>query len=87
MLAHLSISEAAVIGLPDPHWGERVVAVVVPAPGATPDPEKLSLHCRQLLGGYKVPRDYRVVDALPKSALGKTLKAELRAMFKRGPAN
>lgn len=86
LLAHLSISEAAVIGLPDPHWGERVVAVVVPAPGATPDPEKLSLHCRQLLGGYKVPRDYRVVDALPKSALGKTLKAELRAMFKRGPA-
>jgi long-chain acyl-CoA synthetase len=86
LLEHLSVAEAAVIGLPDANWGEKVVAVVVPTHGATPDPENLSVHCRQRLGGYKVPRDYRVVDALPKSALGKTLKAELRAMFTETPA-
>ena len=86
LITHPSVAEVAVIGVPDAHWGERVVAVIAPAPGATPDPEDLSAHCRGRLAGYKVPRDYHVVDALPKSALGKTLKSDLRALFTATPA-
>jgi acyl-CoA synthetase (AMP-forming)/AMP-acid ligase II len=60
------------------------MAVIVPRPGANPDPEEISAHCRASLGGFKVPRRFRFVGTLPKSALGKVLKAELRRQCAAG---
>lgn len=77
--AHATVAQAAVIGVPDDRWGERVHAVVVAAPGATVDVEGVLALCAERLAGYKRPRSVEVVDALPLSATGKVLKRELRA--------
>ena len=86
LYAHPGVVEAAVIGVPDDTWGEALLAVVVPAPdselGGETGADALVAHCRGLIGGYKVPRRFRFVDALPKSAMGKTLKAELRRRYR-----
>lgn len=79
------IAEVAVIGIPDPKWGERVAAIIVTTSGAPIEPETLTEQCRTRLGGFKLPREFRQVEALPKSALGKTLKGELRELFWDGP--
>jgi malonyl-CoA/methylmalonyl-CoA synthetase len=71
------VSEVAVVGLPDPEFGESVVAVVVPEdPGLTA--EKVRRFCREELAGYKKPREVVFVDALPRNALGKVLKHKVR---------
>ena len=72
------VSEAAVIGLPDARWGERVVAVVVLRPGASLAAEALSAHCRAHLAGFKVPRQLVVRETLPRNPSGKVLKRALR---------
>ena len=72
------VSEAAVIGLPDERWGERVVAVVVLRPGASLAAEALSAHCRAHLAGFKVPRQLVVRETLPRNPSGKVLKRALR---------
>jgi acyl-CoA synthetase (AMP-forming)/AMP-acid ligase II len=76
--SHPGVAACAVIGLPDAEWGERVHAVVVPKPGDTATAEAIQEHCRQLIAGYKVPRSWSFVDALPLSSAGKVLKRELR---------
>jgi malonyl-CoA/methylmalonyl-CoA synthetase len=71
------VSEVAVVGLPDPEYGERVVAAVVrddPALSA----EKVATFCRQDLASYKKPREVVFLDELPRNALGKVLKHEVR---------
>ncbi|MGB6103126.1 MAG: AMP-binding protein [Pusillimonas sp.] len=72
------IEEAAVIGLPDQKWGERVVAVAVLREGATLTLETLQAHCRGKIGGFKIPRQLVVLDALPRNPSGKVLKRVLR---------
>jgi malonyl-CoA/methylmalonyl-CoA synthetase len=71
------VSEVAVVGLPDPEFGESVVAVIVPEdPGLTA--EKVTSFCREELAGYKKPREVVFVDDLPRNALGKVLKHRIR---------
>jgi fatty-acyl-CoA synthase len=72
-----SVSDAAVVGVPDERWGEVGVAFVV-AKGPVSE-EALVAHCRERLARFKVPKRVRFVDALPMSAMNKVLKDELRA--------
>jgi len=80
------VSEAAVIGLPDERWGERVVAVVVLRPGASLEQAQLERHCRERLAGFKVPRQLILTDALPRNPSGKVLKRVLREQYLEGAA-
>jgi malonyl-CoA/methylmalonyl-CoA synthetase len=67
------------VGLPDADFGEAVVAVVVPEPGATLSPEGLRTAARAHLAAFKVPKQVHLVEALPRNAMGKVEKAVLRA--------
>jgi len=79
---HPAVREAAVLGIPDPQWGELVAAVVVLQPGHALTAEALIAHCRRSLANYKIPRHIIVSDdELPKGASGKILKRVLRDGF------
>lgn len=75
---HPSVREAAVIGLPDPKWGETVCAVVVAHPGEYIDIDALRAFCRDKIGAVKAPKVFKLYEALPKNATGKVLKRYLR---------
>jgi malonyl-CoA/methylmalonyl-CoA synthetase len=74
---HPSIGDVAVIGLPSAEWGESVTAFVVGSAGS-PDIDALVALAAQELSSYKRPREFRVVDSLPRNALGKVVRRELR---------
>lgn len=76
LLTHEQVSEVAVIGRPDPEWGEQVVAYVVARQGVTA--ESLDAHCLACMARFKRPKHYRFVDELPKNNYGKVLKTTLR---------
>jgi acyl-CoA synthetase (AMP-forming)/AMP-acid ligase II len=78
LAGHPAVAACAVIGVPDPQWGERVHAVVVLQPGREATGEQLREFCRGQIAGYKLPRSIAFVDALPISGTGKVLKRELR---------
>jgi acyl-CoA synthetase (AMP-forming)/AMP-acid ligase II len=75
---HPSVSQVAVVGIPDHRMGEVGCAFVVLRPGTALDPDELVTWCRERMANYKVPRRVEVVDALPLNASGKVLKYELR---------
>ncbi len=76
---NLAVAEVAVVGLPDETWGERVVAVVVASPGRAHEceGEVLRAWAKERMAPYKVPREVRVVESLPRNALGKVMKPEV----------
>ncbi|WP_204803237.1 acyl-CoA ligase FadD12 [Mycobacterium riyadhense] len=79
LAAHPDVTEAAVIGVDDEQYGQRLAAFVVLEPGATATPETLKQHVRDNLANYKVPREIAVLDELPRGSTGKILRAELQS--------
>jgi malonyl-CoA/methylmalonyl-CoA synthetase len=78
---HATVSDCAVVGVPDPAWGDRVCAAVVAAPGHEPDAEDLRAFARERLAPCKVPKDFLVVADLPRNALGKVTKPAVKELF------
>jgi long-chain acyl-CoA synthetase len=78
LYARSEVSECAVIGLPDPEWGEKVTAVIATKSGQAIDPTELKDYLKLHLSAFKVPKEYRIVAELPKSPTGKILKRVLR---------
>ncbi|MDO9146269.1 MAG: AMP-binding protein [Hydrogenophaga sp.] len=78
LLTAPGVAEVAVVGAPDPEWGEIVVAFVVPQPGAALDSKTLDAFCLEHIARFKRPKRYEIVDALPKNNYGKVLKTVLR---------
>jgi acyl-CoA synthetase (AMP-forming)/AMP-acid ligase II len=83
LLEHPALVDVAVIGIPDAKWGEALLAVCV-CKGGPPQEEELVTFCRERLGGFKIPRRYSFVDALPRNPSGKVLKRVLREPYWRG---
>ena len=82
LAAHPAVDEVAVVGRPDAEWGQRVVAVVVPAPGgAPPTLDDLRAHARATLPAWAAPRELVIVASLPRTISGKVRRAEVRALL------
>jgi malonyl-CoA/methylmalonyl-CoA synthetase len=81
LLGHEQVAECAVVGVEDPEWGQRVVAAIVPRPGPAPAIESLRTWCRGRLAPYKVPKEWRLVDKLPRNAMGKVTKPDVVLML------
>jgi acyl-CoA synthetase (AMP-forming)/AMP-acid ligase II len=81
LAAHPDVAEAAVLGVDDEQYGQRLAAFVVLDDGATATPETLKAHVRENLANYKVPREIVVLDELPRGSTGKIVRRELQALL------
>ncbi len=81
-VGHPDIAEAAVIGLPHPHWGERPLLVIVAKEGKTPGHESILAFLAQHLALWQLPDEIVAVAEIPHTATGKILKTRLREMFR-----
>jgi len=81
---HPSVLEVAVIGIPDEKYGEALLAIVALKQGTSLSREELLEFCRERIAGYKIPRQLKIVDALPRNASGKILKTVLRDPYWAG---
>jgi fatty-acyl-CoA synthase len=86
LYTHPAVGDAAVVGVPDDHWGEQVAAFIQPAPGRTATQEELAVYCREHLAAHKVPRQWVFTNAFPLTASGKVQKFLLREQFTSGQA-
>ncbi len=77
LLGHPAILEAAAVGIPDPHYGQDILAAIVLKPGARCSEDELRAFCTRELGRYKTPRQFRFLDALPKGPSGKIQRLAL----------
>ena len=80
LFEHPKVKEACAVGLQDPYRGETVKAFIVPRDGETLTEEEVLAYCKEKLAAYKVPKQIEFADELPKSAIGKILRRELREM-------
>jgi acyl-CoA synthetase (AMP-forming)/AMP-acid ligase II len=81
---HPAVSDAFVLGIADPHWGQRVAAAIVLRDGERVTADELRTHCRASLAGYKVPDRWLLFDDLPRNSTGKTDNRALRAAVEDG---
>jgi long-chain acyl-CoA synthetase len=86
LIEHAHVRDVAVVGVEDPQWGQAIVAVVVPAVGADPDPEELREHVRKSLRGSRTPDRVVFRDELPTNATGKVLRREIVEELRAAPA-
>ena len=82
LMAHPDVHEAAVIGLPDDKWGERVTAIVQLLPGHTADPADITAFVKTRIGSVKAPKQIEIWPDLPRSKVGKIVKPEIRARLR-----
>ena len=81
LLTHESVSEVAVIGIEDDTWGESVMAIIALKEGTSLEYDQLKKWCTGKMSSYKIPKALRIVDALPRNAMGKVTKPDLRSLI------